>query len=54
MTTTVEDVQTEEQNRLLKPLGCDEGQGYLFSAAVPIEQIGNLLDQRSKGRELAA
>ena len=30
-------VETEEQSRLLRLLGCDEMQGYLFSGAVPRE-----------------
>ncbi|KYG99400.1 EAL domain-containing protein [Bradyrhizobium sp. DOA1] len=35
MTTTAEGVETEEQQRLLRALGCSEMQGYLFSAAKP-------------------
>jgi EAL domain-containing protein (putative c-di-GMP-specific phosphodiesterase class I) len=32
-----EGVETEEQSRLLRVLGCDEMQGYLFSKPVPCE-----------------
>jgi len=32
-----EGVETEEQSRLLRLLGCDEMQGFLFSEAVPAE-----------------
>jgi diguanylate cyclase (GGDEF)-like protein/PAS domain S-box-containing protein len=40
MTTTAEGVETEEQQRLLRALGCGEMQGYLFSAAQPADRIG--------------
>lgn len=33
-----EGVETEEQAQLLRSLGCDEMQGFLFSRAVP-EQV---------------
>ncbi|OAF02461.1 diguanylate cyclase [Bradyrhizobium centrolobii] len=39
MTTTAEGVETEEQQRLLRTLGCSEMQGYLFSAAKPADNI---------------
>ena len=34
-----EGVETKDQAKLLKSLKCDEMQGYLFSPAVPMEQI---------------
>ena len=34
-----EGVETEEQSRLLRLLGCDEMQGFLFSKAVPAEEF---------------
>jgi EAL domain-containing protein (putative c-di-GMP-specific phosphodiesterase class I) len=34
-----EGVETEEQSHLLRLLGCDEMQGYLFSKPVPIEDF---------------
>jgi diguanylate cyclase (GGDEF)-like protein len=42
MTTTAEGVETEEQQRLLRMLGCAEMQGYLFSPAKPAAEIKKL------------
>jgi diguanylate cyclase (GGDEF)-like protein/PAS domain S-box-containing protein len=42
MTTTAEGVETEEQRRLLRALGCSEMQGYLFSAAKPADKVQEL------------
>ncbi|MEK9281363.1 EAL domain-containing protein [Bradyrhizobium sp. ISRA442] len=39
MTTTAEGVETEEQQRLLRTLGCSEMQGYLFSAAKSADKV---------------
>jgi diguanylate cyclase (GGDEF)-like protein len=41
--TTAEGVETEEQRRLLRSLGCTEMQGYLFSKARPVGEINELL-----------
>jgi diguanylate cyclase (GGDEF)-like protein len=38
-----EGVETEEQAKLLRLLKCDEAQGFLFSRAVPAEQVEYLL-----------
>jgi EAL domain-containing protein (putative c-di-GMP-specific phosphodiesterase class I) len=35
-----EGVETPEQLAVLRELGCDRYQGYLFSAAVPAEDFG--------------
>ena len=43
MTTTAEGVETEAQRDILRRLGCNEMQGYLFSPAVPVERLANLL-----------
>ncbi|WP_298882548.1 EAL domain-containing protein [uncultured Bradyrhizobium sp.] len=42
MATTAEGVETEEQQRLLRTLGCTEMQGYLFSAARPADKVMEL------------
>jgi diguanylate cyclase (GGDEF)-like protein len=47
MTTTAEGVETEEQREVLRKLGCDEMQGYLFSAPVPLERLVNLFLSKS-------
>ncbi len=47
MTTTAEGVETTDQRQFLAALGCDEMQGYLFSAPVPVEQIPELLTKWS-------
>lgn len=42
-----EGVENEEQLKLLKRLGCDEIQGYLYSYPLPPEEIETLLTQRA-------
>ena len=39
LTVVAEGVESEEQLRLLRLLGCDEMQGYLFSRALPSEEF---------------
>lgn len=36
---TAEGIETREQNALLRTLACDDGQGFLFSHAVPAEYV---------------
>jgi diguanylate cyclase (GGDEF)-like protein len=43
MMTTAEGVETEGQHQFLAALGCDEVQGYLFSAPVPVEKVAALI-----------
>jgi predicted signal transduction protein with EAL and GGDEF domain len=43
MMTTAEGVETADQRQFLAALSCDEMQGYLFSAPVPVEQIPELV-----------
>ena len=43
LSTTAEGVENDEQLQQLRELGCDLGQGYLFSRPVPPEQLDTLL-----------
>ncbi len=45
ITTIAEGVETEEQMRRLESEGCMQAQGWLFSKAVPPEEIGQLLER---------
>ncbi len=49
MTTTAEGVETQQQQELLRALGCSEMQGYLFSRPKPAAEVRQLFlarDQR--------
>ncbi len=43
MTTIAEGIETSEQFKLLRSMGCDIGQGYFFSPAVPEEAFAQLV-----------
>ena len=43
LTTVAEGIETPEQHELLRDLSCTLGQGYLFAAALPADQIPLLL-----------
>ena len=45
-----EGVETQEQLQLLKLLRCDEMQGYLFSPALPADEIEHLFASRGKAQ----
>ena len=47
---TAEGVETSAQKRWLSKEGCDEGQGYLFSKPVPLQQASQLLQTAEKYR----
>jgi diguanylate cyclase (GGDEF)-like protein len=52
--TTAEGVENDEQLTLLKADGCLEGQGYLFSKAVPANEVQGLLEnQKSISKAVA-
>ena len=43
----ISDVETEEERQLLKDMGCDWYQGYLFGKPLPLEDfIKNLKENR--------
>lgn len=45
MTTIAEGIETAEMAQTLRQLGCNEGQGYYWSPAVPLEHLPELLDR---------
>jgi diguanylate cyclase (GGDEF)-like protein/PAS domain S-box-containing protein len=54
MTTTAEGVETQQQQELLRALGCVEMQGYLFSPAQPAAQLKRLFFSHDARREVMA
>jgi diguanylate cyclase (GGDEF)-like protein len=44
LSVTAEGVETPEQHAFLQAAGCNELQGFLFSAAIPEDEIANLID----------
>jgi len=48
MEVIAEGVETEEQNKELKHLGCKYAQGYLFSPPIDVDAATNLLSQQSQ------
>lgn len=46
MRVIAEGIETESQLQLLQNLGCDYGQGYLFSKPLPKDEMENLLYKR--------
>lgn len=48
MQTSAEGIERLEQVEMLRAEGCGEVQGYLFSKAVPLEQLSNLRGPRAK------
>jgi EAL domain-containing protein (putative c-di-GMP-specific phosphodiesterase class I) len=54
ITTTAEGVETEDQLDWLRAEGCNEVQGFLFSAARPAGEIAKLLADFGQGASRAA
>jgi diguanylate cyclase (GGDEF)-like protein/PAS domain S-box-containing protein len=54
MTVLAEGIETRGQLKHLRALGCEVGQGYLFSPAVPADEVAAMLGRKSRGsRRLA-
>ena len=49
MTTTAEGVETAEQLRIVRELGCTEMQGHLFSKACSAADLATLMETHDKG-----
>jgi EAL domain-containing protein (putative c-di-GMP-specific phosphodiesterase class I) len=47
LTTTAEGIEDAEELACLKANGCAEGQGYLFSKAIPAAAIPSLLARQT-------
>jgi diguanylate cyclase (GGDEF)-like protein len=45
MATVAEGIETFEQLRVVRECGCDEGQGFVFSRAVPAGQVAKFLKE---------
>jgi EAL domain-containing protein (putative c-di-GMP-specific phosphodiesterase class I) len=50
MTVLAEGIETPAQLQQLRRLGCELGQGYLFSPAVPAREVATMLGRRSHRR----
>ncbi len=48
MTVLAEGIETREQLERLATIGCDLGQGFLFSPAMPKEHLGPMLDDAGR------
>jgi EAL domain-containing protein (putative c-di-GMP-specific phosphodiesterase class I) len=53
LSVTAEGVETSEQSEFLAAVGCNALQGYLFSRAVPEEEVAGLLTNPRRTREIA-
>jgi diguanylate cyclase (GGDEF)-like protein/PAS domain S-box-containing protein len=54
ISVTAEGIETLEQLKSLQVDGCTEGQGYLFSPAVPVKDLGKLIDRMNPIRQQVA
>jgi EAL domain-containing protein (putative c-di-GMP-specific phosphodiesterase class I) len=44
--TLTEGIETEDHRQALEEMGCDIGQGYLFSGLLPFNAVLDFLSQR--------
>lgn len=51
LTVVVEGVETAEQDRLVKGLGCDLAQGFLYARPMPANEMLTLLTEWGQGKE---
>ncbi|MFI1563113.1 putative bifunctional diguanylate cyclase/phosphodiesterase [Streptomyces sp. NPDC020490] len=51
LTVTAECVETPAQAARLRDIGCDTGQGWLYSRPVPPERIAELMGSRTRGAD---
>jgi EAL domain-containing protein (putative c-di-GMP-specific phosphodiesterase class I) len=47
LSTVAEGIEVEEQRAILRELGCQIGQGYLFAKAMPAERAASFVRARS-------
>jgi EAL domain-containing protein (putative c-di-GMP-specific phosphodiesterase class I) len=50
--TTAQGVESVAQLQALRRMGCDFGQGFLFSSLLIPEEIAALLEKRQRGESL--
>jgi EAL domain-containing protein (putative c-di-GMP-specific phosphodiesterase class I) len=50
MRVVAEGIETAAQNTLLTAAGCDFGQGFLFSKAVPADQLSEMLNPTKRDK----
>lgn len=50
LTITAEGVETAEQHRFVRAAGCHQLQGFLFSKAVPVDAISEMLNPVKRGQ----
>ena len=53
MTTCAEGVETKQQLAILKALGCQQAQGYLFSRPVPIDEVERIVRASSDQQRIS-